>query len=81
MQAGEFSIPMTFAALVADGEEVEPLTFASSVLLAIVPMFVRGRLPVTPVVNGSPVAFVRTAADGVPSAGVVSVGEVARIGI
>lgn len=34
--------------------------------------------PLTPVVIGSPVPLVRTAADGVPNAGVTSVGEVDR---
>jgi len=37
---------------------------------------VTGKLPVTPVVNGRPVALVNTRAVGVPSAGVVSVGLV-----
>jgi hypothetical protein len=32
-------------------------------------------MPVTPVVNGSPVALVSTAAEGVPKAGVTKVGE------
>ena len=45
-------------------------------LVSPVPPFVVGRVPVTPVLNGSPVALVRTAADGVPSAGVTSVGLV-----
>lgn len=35
-----------------------------------------GRFPVTPVVRGSPVQFVRTPADGVPRAGVVKTGDV-----
>jgi hypothetical protein len=35
-----------------------------------------GKLPVTPVVNGSPVRLVATPEAGVPNAGVVSVGEV-----
>lgn len=43
-----------------------------------VPPFDTDRVPVTPVESGSPVAFVRTRADGVPRAGVTSVGEVAR---
>lgn len=45
---------------------------------APVPEFrlVGGRLPVTPVDKGSPVALARTAEVGVPSAGVVSVGAV-----
>jgi hypothetical protein len=40
--------------------------------------FATGRLPVTPVDSGSPVAFVRTTAEGVPRAGVTSVGEFAN---
>jgi hypothetical protein len=43
-----------------------------------VPPLATGRVPVTPVVKGSPVALVNTAADGVPRAGVVSVGLDAR---
>jgi hypothetical protein len=41
-----------------------------------VPPFVTGRVPVTPVVRGSPVAFVRVAAEGVPIFGVVRAGDV-----
>lgn len=41
-----------------------------------VPPLATGKVPVTPVVSGSPVAFVSVAEDGVPSAGVTSVGEV-----
>jgi len=37
-----------------------------------------GSVPVTPVVSGRPVTFVRTPEAGVPNAGVMSVGEVAR---
>lgn len=46
--------------------------------LAAVPLskFVTGKLPVTPVVNGRPVALVSVAADGVPMSGVVSAGDV-----
>ncbi len=40
-----------------------------------VPPLATGSVPVTPVVSGSPVALVNTAADGVPRAGVTSVGE------
>ena len=43
-------------------------------LLTPVPPLAAGRIPVTPVVSGNPVAFVSTKADGVPKAGVVSVG-------
>lgn len=41
-----------------------------------VPPFTTGRMPATPVVSGSPVAFVRTPEAGVPRAGAVKVGEV-----
>ena len=41
-----------------------------------VPPLATGSVPVTPVVRGRPVALVRTAAEGVPRAGVVSVGLV-----
>ena len=40
-----------------------------------VPPLATGSVPVTPVVKGSPVALVNTAAEGVPKAGVTSVGE------
>ncbi|CAM6031534.1 unnamed protein product [Sphagnum compactum] len=40
--------------------------------------FATGRLPVTPVESGSPVAFVRVIDVGVPRTGVVSVGDVAN---
>lgn len=43
-----------------------------------VPPFATGKVPVTPVVSGSPVAFVSVADDGVPSAGVTSVGDVEK---
>jgi hypothetical protein len=39
-----------------------------------VPPLAVGSVPVTPVVNGKPVALVRTAEDGVPNAGVTRVG-------
>lgn len=45
--------------------------------LAVPPLAV-GSMPVTPVVSGKPVAFVRVPDDGVPSAGVTRVGEVAK---
>ena len=50
----------------------------SAVVVCPVPPLPIGRDPVTPVVSGSPVAFVSTSAEGVPSAGVTSVGEVER---
>ena len=46
--------------------------------MEFVPPFAIGSVPVTPVVSGNPVALVSTAAEGVPSAGVTSVGLVAR---
>lgn len=48
-------------------------------LLAIpVPPLFAGRVPVTPVESGRPVAFVNTPLVGVPNSGVISVGEVAN---
>ena len=41
-----------------------------------VPPLATGSVPVTPVVSGSPVAFVNTAEEGVPNAGVANVGLV-----
>lgn len=43
-----------------------------------VPPLATGRIPVTPVVNGSPVAFVNVPEAGVPRIGVTSVGDVAK---
>ena len=45
-----------------------------------VPPLATGRMPVTPAppVNGNPVPFVSTTDEGVPSAGITSVGEVER---
>ena len=42
------------------------------------PPFATGKMPVTPVVSGKPVALVSVAADGVPRFGVVKAGEVAK---
>jgi hypothetical protein len=50
---------------------------AFSAVLAVVcpvPPLAIGRVPVTPVVSGSPVPLVKTTAEGVPRAGVTSVG-------
>jgi hypothetical protein len=44
-------------------------------VVAPVPPLAIGSVPVTPVVSGSPVRFVATPEDGVPSAGVTNVGE------
>jgi len=43
-----------------------------------VPPFAIGNVPVTPVDNGKPVAFVRVADEGVPKDGVTNVGDVAN---
>jgi hypothetical protein len=44
----------------------------------LVPPFAIGRVPVTPVVKGKPVALVSVPDEGVPRAGVTSVGLVAN---
>ena len=49
---------------------------AADLVVAPVPPFAIGKVPVTPVVNGKPVAFVNTPDAGVPNAGAVKVGEV-----
>ena len=43
-----------------------------------VPPLATGKIPVTPVVKGNPVALLNTKALGVPKAGATKVGEVAR---
>ena len=64
----------------AVGDAVEPLTFASTVLFAIVAMAVSGKLAavafVRPMEDGVPVRFVITPLAGVPKAGAVIVGDV-----
>jgi hypothetical protein len=68
------SVPAT-AALNAEA----PLPFTNPEIEDTpVPPLVTGRIPVTPLVSGNPVAFVKTTADGVPRLGVVSVGDVER---
>lgn len=54
---------------------VGPVTVKNA--LAVPPLAV-GSMPVTPEVSGKPVAFVRVPDDGVPSAGVTRVGDVAK---
>jgi len=57
--------------------EVDNTTLPEPVdVVTPVPPFATGRVPVTPVVNGSPVAFVNVAEVGVPKIGVTNVGEV-----
>jgi hypothetical protein len=50
----------------------------AAAVVAFVPPLAKGRTPVTPLVRGKPVAFVKTTAEGVPNAGVIRVGLVAR---
>ena len=58
------------------------VTFPASVIVlefaTPVPPLAAGKMPVTPVVRGRPVALVSTAADGVPRFGVVRLGLVAN---
>ncbi len=49
-----------------------------SIKALFVPPFAPGSTPVTPVVNGKAVKFVATPLEGVPRAGVTSVGDVAK---
>ena len=54
----------------------ESASKAAAFVVAPVPPFAIGKVPVTPVVKGKPVAFVNTPDAGVPKAGAVKVGEV-----
>ena len=54
----------------------ESASYAATFVVAPVPPFAIGKVPVTPVDNGKPVAFVNTPDAGVPKAGAVKVGEV-----
>jgi hypothetical protein len=56
------------------GEVLNTLLPEPVLVVTPVPPFKTGKVPVTPVVKGSPVALVSTAAEGVPRAGVVKVG-------
>lgn len=73
--------PLPVSSVIADARLAEvdvPKNVAMPVAKLVIPVppLATGRVPVTPVDNGKPVAFVSTAADGVPSAGVVNVGDV-----
>jgi len=78
--------PVAFVSTAAEGVpnagvtrvgEVLNTTFPDPVLVVTpVPPLATGKVPVTPVESGRPVAFVSTAAEGVPNAGVTRVGEV-----
>jgi hypothetical protein len=50
---------------------IPKLLLAVATVVALVPPLAIGRVPVTPVVSGRPVAFVKVIADGVSRAGVV----------
>ena len=49
---------------------------AAAFVVAPVPPLARGKVPVTPVASGNPVALVNTPDAGVPKAGAVKIGEV-----
>ena len=78
--------PVKFVATPDDGVPIAGVTSVGDILsttepvpvevVVPVPPFAIGRDPTTPVVRGKPVALVSTAAEGVPSAGVTSVGDV-----
>ena len=62
-----------------DPAAVYPVMLLNAVidaLEAFVPPFATGNTPVTPVVKGSPVQLVRAPDEGVPSTGVIKVGDV-----
>jgi hypothetical protein len=61
----------------AEAGYVEVSGLTAKGVAQFVPPLASGRIPVTPVVSGRPVRFVNTPLTGVPSAGLVSVGEVA----
>lgn len=60
----------------ASPEGVVAVSAPSTVFAVWVARFAFGKLPVTPVLRGSPVVFVSTPEAGVPSTGVVKVGAV-----
>ncbi len=65
------------AAVAVDVSRVK-LAIAAGAVVAAVPPLARGSVPVTPVVSGKPVQLVNVPEEGVPSAGVTSVGDVAN---
>ena len=71
-------VPMVTDAAAAVGDAQVPSPRQKVDDVAEVPLFkfVTGRLPVTPVVSGKPVAFVSVTLVGVPSKGVTNVGDV-----
>lgn len=73
----EATIALKLGAAAAPDVGPEKIVLALAVVTPIPPL-PTGSVPVTPVVKGRLVAFVKTAADGVPNAGVVRVGLVAK---
>jgi hypothetical protein len=61
-----------------DPSSVKSTLPAEPTVVRLVPPLAMGKVPVTPVVNGKPVALVRVADVGVPRMGVTSVGLVLR---
>ena len=69
---------VTAAARLAEEGVPKNVAIPAPKLAIPVPPFATGKMPVTPVVRGNPVAFVSVRTDGVPRAGVTSVGELAK---
>lgn len=72
-EAGVPNAGVTNDGLLDKTTEPEPVEVVTPV-----PPLATGSVPVTPVVRGKPVAFVSVALEGVPKAGVTSVGEEAK---
>jgi hypothetical protein len=68
------AFPLSAAVIVPAAKLPEPslVTIALFVLVETAVVLALGRVPVTPVVNGTPVTFVPTKALGVPRSGVLS---------
>ncbi|UOF80688.1 ribonuclease E [Caudoviricetes sp.] len=71
------SLVTAAAKLALDGVSKKVATPAPNDVIPVPPL-ATGSVPVTPLASGNPVALVRTAADGVPSAGVTKVGLLAN---
>lgn len=69
---------VTAAARFADEGVPKKVATPAPKLVMPVPPLATGNVPVTPVLNGKPVALVKVALEGVPSAGVTKVGLVAN---
>ena len=74
-------VPVSFVTAAARlADDGVPRNVATPVPSAVMPVppLATGNVPVTPVVSGNPVAFVRVALVGVPNTGVTNVGLVAK---